>query len=312
MTTDGKSDYAKKWTYSGGCASYNGYSSNDYCEGAKTKKIVDHEAPIPMPAPSPSNHKASMSPSPTPPPAHYSAPSPAPGTNSAHGMSLATYVKKWTLGQLNKRVTSAATKRRQTQCWDLAMAAIEAARNAGFTVVKPGNYVWSNKVVPTSQAKAGDVAQFVSWAQKGKKIVHADGSWNIKGSCWTGPRHTAVVVKDYDGECFTTYDQNPSPVHETQYCPGRRTGGSVIIYRLGSSRLRLNDDQPIETGFESQGTPLSLILAASIGGVAVLSMAMRSILKKRRQSSTEEAPDRLLLRVESEAEDSLSNEDNLE
>eukprot|EP00746_Dinoflagellata_sp_MGD_P098670 gnl/MRDRNA2_/MRDRNA2_399168_c0_seq1.p1 gnl/MRDRNA2_/MRDRNA2_399168_c0~~gnl/MRDRNA2_/MRDRNA2_399168_c0_seq1.p1 ORF type:complete len:246 (+),score=35.37 gnl/MRDRNA2_/MRDRNA2_399168_c0_seq1:173-910(+) len=241
------------------------------------------------------------------------APTPAAGTNSAHGSSLQQYIVQWTKGQLGKRVTSAATKRRQTQCWDLAMAAIEAARNAGFTVVKPGNYVWSNTAVKPQEAQAGDVAQFVSWAQKGKKITHADGSWSISGSCWTGPRHTAVVVKSFDGECFTTYDQNPSPVHETKYCPNRQTGGSVIIYRLGSSRLRLNDDQPIETGFESQDGPQSLLwpkFSASIGAVLVLALAMRSVLKMRRQPSTDTSGS-LWIRVDAETKDALTQQDDV-
>jgi hypothetical protein len=112
------------------------------------------------------------------------------------------------------------------------------------------------------------------------------------------------VVKGFDGECFTTYDQNPDPVHPTEYCPNRQTGGSVIIYRLSSSRLLLNGDEPAiadATGFktQSQGIPQSLLWSASIAAVALFAMAGRRVWKMRRQSATpvdrvllnEEAPD---------------------
>jgi len=213
---------------------------------------------------------------------------------------------------LHKRVTSAATKRRQTQCWDLAMGALEAARDAGFNVPQqPSSYVWSKKALSAQDAQAGDIAQFVSWYQSGKKVTHAGGGWSMSGSLSTGPRHTAVVVGDFDGECFTTYDQNPSPVHESKYCPNRKTGGSVIIYRLSASRLRLDNEDPATsaaiaetTGFKPQGQsiPQALLWSASIAAVALFAVAGRSIYKwgfKRGQASTyARVADRVLINVE--------------
>lgn len=183
------------------------------------------------------------------------------------------------------------------------MGAIEAARDAGFNVPSsPSSYVWSKTALKAEDAQAGDIAQFVSWYQSGKKVMTGKYSWTMKGSLSTGPRHTAVVVKGFDGECFTTYDQNPTPVHESRYCPNRKTGGSVIIYRLSSSRLRLDNEDPATsadiadtTGFKTQSIPQSLLWSASIAAVALFAAAGRSLWKMRSQSVRD--ADRVLLNV---------------
>lgn len=149
------------------------------------------------------------------------------------GASLGEYMSSWVRTQEGKLVESDASNHRQTECWDLAMAAIEHARSAGFVVPNsPSSYVWSSQTVSYQDAELGDILQFASYSEK----YTSGGSTSTK---YTASRHTAVVTKAFDSSTcgIQVEEQNPNPVHQSVYhpCSQYRTGGSVIVYRLGAS-----------------------------------------------------------------------------
>jgi len=138
-------------------------------------------------------------------------------------------MSSWVKSQEGKHVGSDATDHKQTECWDLAMAAIEHARAKGFSVPRgPSTYEWSSQTVSYKDAQPGDIVQFVSWKEK---TGHSSRS--------TGSHHTAVVTLAWNSQTcgLQTEGQNPSPVHQAVYhpCSPYHISGSMVVYRLGGS-----------------------------------------------------------------------------
>lgn len=165
------------------------------------------------------------------------------------------------------------------------MAAIEASRAAGYSIPNaPSSYVWSTKTVAYNQALPGDIAQFVSWNEK---ITFPSGGWSTRS---TGPRHTAVVTAAFNSaDCgLEMYDQNPSAVHRSVYhpCPGKKLGGSLILYRLSvSGRLYTTDEQwpvPAEFANSPMGSPTLLWIACALVTVSVAFGAWRMKLSRHK------------------------------
>jgi hypothetical protein len=114
-----------------------------------------------------------------------------------------------------------------TQCWDLAMAAVEHAQADSWPDLKApvdlcsDPYSWSDNIVDVSDAQAGDIVQWVSWNENHNGYTRM-----------TGPHHTSIVAEPYDGETLKCWGQNPSPVTLNEYHPADSTGGSMTIFRL--------------------------------------------------------------------------------
>eukprot|EP00746_Dinoflagellata_sp_MGD_P166279 gnl/MRDRNA2_/MRDRNA2_96052_c0_seq1.p1 gnl/MRDRNA2_/MRDRNA2_96052_c0~~gnl/MRDRNA2_/MRDRNA2_96052_c0_seq1.p1 ORF type:complete len:244 (-),score=44.14 gnl/MRDRNA2_/MRDRNA2_96052_c0_seq1:46-777(-) len=117
-----------------------------------------------------------------------------------------------------------------TECWDLAMAAIEHAQAAGYEGIDwqpESSYEWGPNVVDVSEAQPGDIVQWTSYTEQ---VTHDDGSWESRSAGF--PNHTSIVAEAYDGEVLKCWGQNPDPVTLNEYHPDSCTGGSFIIYRL--------------------------------------------------------------------------------
>jgi hypothetical protein len=158
--------------------------------------------------------------------------------------------------------------------------------------------VWSEKEVPYTNARPGDIAQFVSWNEK---VTFPNGAWSTYS---TGPRHTAVVTRAFKQEgCeLEMYDQNPSPVKKTVYhpCPGKKMGGSLIIFRLTTtSRLEeMMGDDPVPEEFKQNAPLLPMVLPAC--GAALLVMASIGLMVWRLKSRRSGFSDVQLLSTEDE------------
>jgi hypothetical protein len=114
-----------------------------------------------------------------------------------------------------------------TECWDLAMAAVEHAQKAGYGDIDwdPDNsYQWGPNTVDLADAQTGDIVQWSSYQEQHEGY-----------SRYTAYHHTSIVAEDYDGEVFKNWGQNPHPVELAEYHPDSCTGGSFIIYRLSAS-----------------------------------------------------------------------------
>jgi len=191
------------------CHTYKGYNAEDWCESMPEPKpkVVKYDG------------EASESSSCKP---------------SKLGQAIADFVK----GHDGKKV--AYSRRRvgrktTTQCWDLAAAAIDHVNNNGYKVDRwckdCGNYVWSDTVVPVSQALPGDIVQFVGKYTEGNK-------W-----CASGGVHTSVVTECGQNALeLVVMEQNPKPVHKNTYEPSKGTSAhahvtgythsGVYVYRL--------------------------------------------------------------------------------
>jgi len=166
--------------------------------------------------------------------------------------SLGDYMSSWVKSQQGKRVGSDATHHRQTECWDLAMAAIEHAKAKGFSIPRgPSSYVWSSETVSYKHAQPGDIVQFVSWKEK---VTHPDGSWSTHS---TGSHHTAVVTSAWNSKTcgLQVEEQNPSPVHQGEYhpCSAEHISGSMVVYRLSTSVQRSVEEAtwPVPAEFQA-------------------------------------------------------------
>jgi hypothetical protein len=151
------------------------------------------------------------------------------------------YMSNWVQSQDGKYVSSEAQPG-STECWDLAEAAIEHARKAGYSIPKqPSSYQWSSQTVSYTNAQPGDIMQFASYSEK---VTNSDGSWSSKS---TGTHHTAVVTRAFDSSScgIRVEEQNPKPAHSSIYhpCDKYRTGGTVVVYRLAAS---LSAPMPLE------------------------------------------------------------------
>jgi len=131
-----------------------------------------------------------------------------------------------------------------TECWDLAMAAIEHAKAAGYEGIDwnpDSSYEWGPNVVDYQSCEPGDIVQWTSYSEK---TTSEDGSsWSSLSAGF--PNHTSIVAEPYDsasGE-FRCWGQNPDPVHFVAYHPDSSTGGSFIVYRLYASGGSGNDDE---------------------------------------------------------------------
>lgn len=294
LTSDGNTKYAKAPK----CSSYKGYSANDYCKnahymaftGSKLSKgscfgryengkkwcwqTYDGKKDYAKHSCATFNGYSAMD--------FCEATSSSSKTRSS---GLGAFMAKWAKSKNGYRVRSAATGYRQTQCWDLGMRAIEEARKKGYKIPDaPSSYVWSRHTVSYKQAQPGDIAQFSLW---GEKITYPGGGWSTRS---TGYRHTAVVTKAYDSsKCeIEMYDQNPSPVHISKYHPCKRTGGSMIIYRIStSSRLYEDGSWPVPEEFQQHvllSTPLLCAVAVAIVGLLGLVVSrVKSARAKRGQ-----------------------------
>lgn len=194
---------------------------------------------------------------------------------TAAGHSLGKFIADWAKAQVGRKIGSDATSHRQTECWDLAMAAIEKAKAEGFSIANPpGSYKWSTQTVNYKKAQPGDIAQFKYWSEK---ITYPGGGWSTRS---TGPVHTAVVTKAFDsGTCgIETYDQNPSPVSKSVYHPCFKNSGSasLIFYRLThSSRLSSDDGPwPVPEEFQNKAGEMGWSLWAACGFAAVSMAAL--------------------------------------
>jgi len=166
------------------------------------------------------------------------APSSRSSSGSCDASALGQYIANFAKGKKGQKVYSA--KQGSASCWDLAWAAMENAEKDGHNPVfwqKASHWAdssaWSDEVVPLEQAKPGDIAQFKGWQEKFKGYTKM--AWNP---------HTAVVTECYKDGVLTTYEQNPDPVHEGKYHTASKSSGSVTIYRLKSSTLRLHSQTP--------------------------------------------------------------------
>jgi len=148
--------------------------------------------------------------------------------------SLGDYMSSWVKSQEGKRVGSDATHHKQTECWDLAMAAIEHAEKKGFSIPRgPSSYVWSSETVSYKHAQPGDIVQFASWKEK---VTYPGGGWSTRS---TGTHHTAVVTAAWDSKTcgLQVEEQNPDPVHQGVYhpCDEEHISGSLVIYSLSTT-----------------------------------------------------------------------------
>lgn len=146
------------------------------------------------------------------------------------GDGLGEFLAEFAAGQEGQHVAS--EMQGTTECWDLAMAAIEHAEAAGYSDIDwdPQNpYEWGHNVVDLQDAQTGDIVQ---WSNYNEKVTKPDGSWT---TAMTGYHHTSIVAEPYDGETFKCWGQNPDPVTLTEYHPDSSTGGTFTIYRLACS-----------------------------------------------------------------------------
>jgi len=196
---------------------------------------------------------------------------------SALGQYIADFVK----GKKGQKVYSAMQG--SASCWDLAWGAMEHAEKKGHNPIFwqkashwADNNAWSSEVVPLEQAKPGDIAQFKGWKQ------------NFNGrSKYAWNPHTAVVTECYKDGVLTTYEQNPDPVAEGKYRPHSKTSGSVTIYRLKSSTLRLHSQTPQLSVIGLHSGQFSVL--AAVCATAVL-LAFASFMVKRQLSVARSAP----------------------
>eukprot|EP00747_Dinoflagellata_sp_TGD_P153948 gnl/TRDRNA2_/TRDRNA2_177451_c0_seq2.p1 gnl/TRDRNA2_/TRDRNA2_177451_c0~~gnl/TRDRNA2_/TRDRNA2_177451_c0_seq2.p1 ORF type:complete len:350 (+),score=62.20 gnl/TRDRNA2_/TRDRNA2_177451_c0_seq2:109-1158(+) len=292
-----KGHYAKDGEYGYKCTSYNGYNADDWCDSPpkpKPKKAVKYTSSV-------KSENAANSCNP-----------------SKLGKTMADFVKS----HHGKKV--AYSRRRvgvktDTQCWDLASAAIDHAQKKGFKINRWGfsgasSYVWSPTVVPVSQALPGDIVQF-----EGK---YTEGNmW-----CASGGHHTAVVT-DCGANALElhTMDQNPRPVHTTLYHPAKgHTSGYVRVYRIkdeSGSRLfedhgeRLIDDDADVVDDDVVVTENENVMshagAACLAGALVVFMVGGLSLARRRQNIIQAASDTLSNeeRGATEMEIALTNEE---
>jgi len=160
--------------------------------------------------------------------------------------TLNAFVHKWLLTTMGKPIQRIGeTDPNRLECWDLAARAVDEANLHGYNIPGYGksggltHWIWSDDAVVTCQngrctgepnnVKAGMVVQLELYKQK-------------KGysASYTGWKHTAVVVSDYDpSSCsFGVYEQNPKPVHKGTYrlCTdyGWTITGKLIVYQLKS------------------------------------------------------------------------------
>ena len=210
------------------------------------------------------------------------------GSGACKASKLGEYISNFVKGKTGRKVYS--DQQGTATCWDLAKAAMEQAAKHGYNPVQPpSGTVWSTEAVDITDAQPGDIAQFKGWQES------VDGysmtAWNP---------HTAVVTECYKDGVLTVHQQNPSAVAEGTYHPGKEQSGSVTIYRLHNSRLRLYSQQPQLSvlGFHSE----QLNVLAGVGSAASL-LALASFIVKRQRTvaqrsppSTEEGP---FLEVES-------------
>lgn len=207
------------------------------------------------------------------------APAPAPGGSDGEAGSAGQFIAAWTKKQFGKLVPS--EMQGSTQCWDLAMRALEEAAKAGFRVEHTGlksgqSYKWSATTVHWEDAQPGDIMQFRGWRQKYR---------------WAGNPHTAIVIEAPKGDkcVITAYDQNPDPVHESPYDTCAKISGEVTIYRVGKSpsRLRLFS---VDGGWRVDG-PLASRTSAwlLLASLAAATATALSVLGRRRRAEPRRA-----------------------
>jgi len=209
------------------------------------------------------------------------APSSSSSSGSCDASALSQYIANFAKGKKGQKVYSA--KQGSASCWDLAWAAMENAEKDGHNPVfwqKASHWAdssaWSDEVVPLEQAKPGDIAQFKGWQEKFKGYTKM--AWNP---------HTAVVTECYKDGVLTTYEQNPTPVHEGKYHTASKSSGSVTIYRLKSSTLRLHSQTPQLSVLGLHSGQFSVLAAVcAITGL----LAFASFIVKQQRSVARSAP----------------------
>lgn len=150
------------------------------------------------------------------------------------GGDAGAWMVSWVQRQLDTRISRQGHS--ATSCWDLVMAAIEAANSNGFNLPtgQMGNHgeiqgkdgwVWSDQPISWDQAQPGDVAQFAYWYE----YYSHDGGYSTKS---TGDVHSALVVS-VDGPKLNVYEQNPSKAHAGTYHPSGSHRGVLQVFRVG-------------------------------------------------------------------------------
>lgn len=135
------------------------------------------------------------------------------------------FMVNWVKQREGRKVSKKGESR--TQCTDLVHAAIEAARDRGYYVRpiaagewRTGNR-WSDEPIDWRDARPGDVLQLQDWEQK-----------SPSGGGLYASHHSALIIGANRDKIFT-YDQNPSPVHKSEYVPAWRTKGALQAFRVG-------------------------------------------------------------------------------
>lgn len=117
-----------------------------------------------------------------------------------------------------------------TSCWDLVMAAIEAANSNGFHVPTGhdgkiqghAGWVWSDEPISWDQALPGDVAQFAYWYEYYNHHTH-----------YTADMHSALIYA-VEGNTVKVYEQNPSVAKKGEYHPAAtKKSGVMQVFRVG-------------------------------------------------------------------------------
>lgn len=197
------------------------------------------------------------------------------GSGACKASKLGEYISNFVKGKTGRKVYS--DQQGTASCWDLAKAAMEQAAKHGYNPVQPpDSYVWSTKTVDVTDAQPGDIAQFKGWQE------NVDG---YSMSAWNP--HTAVVTECYKDGVLTVHQQNPSAVAEGKYHPGKEQSGSVTIYRLQSSRLRLYSQKPQLSVFGFHSEQFNVL--AGVASVAGL-LALASFIVKRQRTVAQRSP----------------------
>ena len=127
------------------------------------------------------------------------------------------------------------------ECWDLADAALEAAKakcSHDFGKVTPnGNYVWGQKIAIGS-ARPGDIIQYRNYKWTRRKTKR-DRSWEETNAAYS--QHTAILAgrKGNSPSCWNVYEQNYGNVRSV-------TQGTVFLV-AGQFRTTTQDSIRITT-----------------------------------------------------------------